>query len=39
MNKTNNNNKTKKKNIHIIFIHEIEDFIPTKDSHVKFIYL
>ena len=33
----NTKDKTKKKNIHII--HENEDFIPTKDSHVKFIYL
>ena len=37
MNKKKDN--AKKKNIHIIFIHENEDFIPTKDSHVKFIYL
>ena len=29
----------KKKNIHIIFIDEDGEFIPSKDKHVRFIYL
>ena len=33
------NYMNKKKNIHIIFIDENGDFIPSKDKHVRYIYL
>ncbi len=35
----NTKDKTKKKNIHIIFIDEDGEFILSKDKHIRFIYL